>query len=55
MWLAVLTDAYTDGENAEDIFKYEEKVSALTTKDIQAVAKKYLSGDKITAILMPEK
>lgn len=54
-WLGLLTDAYTDGENAEDIFKYEEKVAALTTKDIQAVAKKYLSGDKIVAMLMPEK
>ncbi|MEL1243587.1 insulinase family protein [Flavobacterium sp. DGU11] len=54
-WLNILTDAYTDGENAEDVLKYEENVAAISAKDIQAVAKKYLSGDKIVAMLMPEK
>ena len=37
-----------------DVLKMEEKIKALTTKDLQDVAKKYLSKDKVIGILMPE-
>ncbi len=55
MWLSVLSQSYTEGENAEEILAYEQKIAGLTAKDIQAVAKKYLSGDKVIGMLMPEK
>jgi zinc protease len=54
-WLRNLTGSYYNGTNPEDIFKVEEKVSALTAKEVQAVAKKYLTGEKIIGMLMPEK
>jgi predicted Zn-dependent peptidase len=31
-----------------------DRVNAVTAEEVQAVAKKYLSGDKYIAILMPE-
>ena len=54
-WLNTLKGAYTDNENPEDIFKREEKVNALTAKEVQDVAKKYLTKDKVVGVLMPEK
>ena len=54
-WMSNLKNSYTEGENPEDILVYEEKVNALTAKDIQAVAKKYLTKEKIVGVLMPEK
>jgi zinc protease len=54
-WMANLKDSYTEGENPEDILVYEERVNALTAKEIQEVAKKYLNKDKIIGVLMPEK
>lgn len=53
-WLDALSSAYTEGKNAEDILKFEEKLNAITAKDIQAVAKKYLTKDKVIGMLMPE-
>jgi zinc protease len=40
--------------NLEDILKYEERVNAITAKQIQDVAKKYLTQAKKIGILMPE-
>ncbi|MFY0482655.1 M16 family metallopeptidase [Flavobacterium sp. PLA-1-15] len=54
-WLSNFSRSYTNGTNADDILKFEEKVNAITAKDIQAVAKKYLTKDKVVGILMPEK
>lgn len=54
-WLNNLKGAYTDNENPENIFKLEEKVNALTAKEVQDVAKKYLTKDKVIGVLMPEK
>jgi zinc protease len=54
-WLGNFSRSYTNGTNAEDILKFEDKVNAITAKDIQAVAKKYLTKDKVVGILMPEK
>lgn len=54
-WLNSLSRAYTNSNNPEDILKLEEKVNALTAKEIQDVAKKYLTKDKVIGMLMPEK
>jgi len=53
-WLSALTRSYTNATPASDVLKTEEKINALTTKDLQEVAKKYLSKDKVIGILMPE-
>lgn len=53
-WLSALTRSYTNGTPAADVLKTEEKIKTLTTKDLQEVAKKYLSKDKVIGILMPE-
>ncbi|MCW4469342.1 insulinase family protein [Flavobacterium sp. MFBS3-15] len=53
-WLSYFTRAYTNGTSAEEIFKVEEKINALTAKEVQDVAKKYLTKDKVIGMLMPE-
>jgi zinc protease len=53
-WLSALTRSHTNGTPAADVLKTEEKINALTTKDLQDVAKKYLSKDKVVGMLMPE-
>lgn len=53
-WLSALSRNQLDGSDKYDILNYQEKVKALTVKDLQDVAKKYLSKGKITATLMPE-
>lgn len=53
-WMNALTKNQYDGSDKYEILNYQEKVKALTTKDLQAVAKKYLTKDKIVAVLMPE-
>lgn len=54
-WLDNLSTSYYNGENPEDILVYEKKVNALTAKEVQQVAKKYLTKEKIIGVLMPEK
>lgn len=53
-WLSALSKNQLDGSDKYDILNYQEKVKALTVKDLQDVAKKYLGKGKITATLMPE-
>lgn len=53
-WADNFQNAYVRGANPEEILKKEEKLAALTVKDLQAVAKKYMTKDKVIAILMPE-
>ena len=54
-WLSNLANYQLEGGDKYDILNYESKVKALTVKDLQNVAKKYLTKDKlITATLMPE-
>ncbi len=50
-----IQEAFKNGTSPEDILKVEEKINAITAKDIQDVAKKYLTKDKVVGILMPEK
>lgn len=53
-WLNSLQRAYVQNSNPENVLKFEERINALTAKDIQEVAKKYTSKDKVIGILMPE-
>jgi len=53
-WLSALTRSYTNGTAAAEVLKTEERIKALTEKDLQQVAAKYLSKDKVIGILMPE-
>ncbi|KGO79522.1 peptidase M16 [Flavobacterium beibuense F44-8] len=53
-WMSYFNWCFNTGDDLSDIFKVESKVNALTTKDLQAVAKKYLTKDKVVAMLMPE-
>ncbi|MBP6758250.1 MAG: insulinase family protein [Flavobacterium sp.] len=54
-WLSNFTSSYTKGKSIEEVLKFEESVNAITAKDIQNVAKKYLMKDKVIGMLMPEK
>lgn len=53
-WMNYLKKEYTSDVELDEMNKYEEKLNALTTQDLQAVAKKYLTGDKVIGVLMPE-
>lgn len=53
-WIGQLSKSYVKGTNPEDILSVEEKINAITAKEIQDVAKKYLTKDKVIGILMPE-
>ncbi|NHN26424.1 insulinase family protein [Flavobacterium jejuense] len=53
-WMTNLTRAYMNDSNPEEMLNYVEKVKQITPKEIQAVAKKYLSKDKVIGMLMPE-
>ncbi|WKL42917.1 pitrilysin family protein [Flavobacterium sp. ZE23DGlu08] len=54
-WLSNFTRSYTNGSSAEEVLKFEETVNAVSAKDIQDIAKKYLTKDKVIGMLMPEK
>jgi zinc protease len=54
-WLSNLSKSYVYGANADEVLKFEEKVNAITAKEVQEVAKKYLTKDKVIGMLMPEK
>ncbi|MFP3597716.1 M16 family metallopeptidase [Chryseobacterium sp. SIMBA_029] len=53
-WMNGLAKNQLDGSDKYDILNHQEKVKALTVKDLQDVAKKYLTKGRITATLMPE-
>jgi zinc protease len=54
-WLSDLSNAFIDKQDPEWILKYNEKAQAVTVKDIQDEAIKYLDmNNYINAILMPE-
>lgn len=54
-WLEKLSSAWINRDNPEDILIFEEKVNALTVKDLQEAAKKFLPLDKVVkAVLYPE-
>ena len=53
-WMSTLTRSFTNDSDPEEMLTYVDKVNAITAKDIQNVAKKYVSKDKVIGILMPE-
>ena len=53
-WMSNFTKSFLNGSDAGDILLASENVKAVTAKEIQEVAKKYLSKDKTIGILMPE-
>ena len=53
-WLSNFSKSFTNGTSPEEILKVEDNIKAITAKDIQDVAKKYLTKDKVISILMPE-
>lgn len=53
-WMSALTKNQMDGSDKYEILNYEQKVKALTVKDLQDVGKKYLTKGRIIATLMPE-
>lgn len=53
-WINYLTKNQYDGSDKYQILDYQNKVKALTVKDLQDVAKKYLTKNRIVATLMPE-
>lgn len=53
-WVNALSKNQLDGSDKYEILNYQEKVKALTVKDLQDVAKKYLTKNRIVATLMPE-
>jgi zinc protease len=54
-WMSNFTRSYLYEKNPEDILNFESLVNELTANDIQRIAKKYLSKDKVIGILMPKK
>lgn len=54
-WLTNFTRSYVYATSPDDVIKTVEKINAVTGKEIQEVAKKYLSKDKVVGVLMPEK
>lgn len=53
-WMTNFSRSFTNGNDPEDILTYIERLELVTAKDVQEVAKKYLTGDKVIATLMPE-
>ncbi|AZB28014.1 M16 family metallopeptidase [Chryseobacterium balustinum] len=53
-WMNAISKNQLDGSDKYDILNYQEKVKALTVKDLQDVAKKYLTKNRVVATLMPE-
>jgi len=53
-WMDNFEKAYINGISPDDILAVEGKVNGLTAKEVQEVAKKYLTKDKVIGILMPE-
>jgi zinc protease len=53
-WMTNFTRTFVNGSSPDDILIASENVKAVTAKDIQDVAKKYLTKDKTIGVLMPE-
>ncbi|MGG8495124.1 M16 family metallopeptidase [Tenacibaculum sp. TC6] len=53
-WLRTLRNIDFYGNNPTDVSTFENRVNALTVKDIQKVAKKYLTNGYILGVLNPE-
>jgi zinc protease len=51
----VLSNAFIDQTNPENVLDYEQKVNAITVEDLQKAAKKFLTlNNMVKAVLYPE-
>jgi zinc protease len=53
-WLSNFTRSVTNSVSPDEILEVETKINAVTAKDVQDVAQKYLTKDKVIGMLMPE-
>jgi zinc protease len=53
-WLSAIRNADYNKSDIDNVINYEKNVNVITTKDIHNVAKTYLSGGYIKALLLPE-
>ncbi|MBL7886076.1 MAG: insulinase family protein, partial [Flavobacterium sp.] len=53
-WMTNFTRSYINGVSPNEILQSESKINSVNAKNIQAVAKKYLTKDKTIGVLMPE-
>jgi zinc protease len=53
-WLSNFTRSFVNGSSPADVLEVEAKINEVTAKDIQEIAKKYLTKDKVIGFLMPE-
>ena len=54
-WLSQIKNADYNKSDLDSILNFEENINAITTQNVQDVAKKYLTDGYVKAILMPEK
>lgn len=53
-WLGVLLNAFSNEEDPSKALEFEKNLNALTAKDVQDVANKYLNKNRIIAVWKPE-
>ena len=54
-WLSILSNAFIDQTNPENVLDYEQRVSAITVDDLQKAAKKFLTlNNMVKSVLYPE-
>ncbi len=54
-WLGVLSNAFIDQTDPENVLDYEQKVNAITAGDLQKAARKFLTlNNMVKAVLYPE-
>ena len=54
-WIGQLGSAYTHGESADYLLRYEEMVRSVTVEHVKALAQKYFDIDNYVAVsLRPE-
>lgn len=53
-WLNVMINAFNNQEDPTKALDFEKNLNALTVKEVQDVANKYLNKNRIIAVLKPE-
>lgn len=53
-WMASLKKQYTDDISLDKINEFEKNLDKITVESLKVIAQKYLQGDNVIGILMPE-